>query len=101
MAKQSVIQRNLKRIRLVKKYRKKRSALKKIIMDKNMSMQERLIAQIKLDSLPRDSSFVRVRNRCLITGRPRGNFRKFKMSRSMLRSLGSSGFIPGLRKASL
>ena len=101
MAKQAVVQRNIKRIKLVKKYRKKRLILKKTIMDKDKSMQERLIAQIKLDSLPRDSSSVRVRNRCLITGRPRGNFRKFKMSRTMLRSLGSTGFIPGLRKASL
>ena len=101
MAKKSVVQRNLKRIMLVKKYRQKRRALKKIIMSKDIAIEQRLIAQIKLDALPRDSSPVRVRNRCLITGRGRGYYRKFKMSRTMLRSLGSTGFIPGLRKASL
>ena len=100
MAKTSAIQRNLKRIRLVKKYAKKRLALKKIINDKKLPLNERFKAQLKLAKIPRNSAKIRIRNRCEITGRPHGVYRKFKISRIALRELASKGIIPGMTKSS-
>ena len=100
MAKTSAIQRNLKRIRLVKKYAKKRLALKKIINDKKLPLDERFKAQLKLAKIPRNSAKIRIRNRCEITGRPHGVYRKFKISRIALRELASKGIIPGMTKSS-
>ena len=100
MAKTSSIQRNLKRIKLVKKFSKKRKELKKIIKNKNLPLEERFNAQLKLAKLPRNSAKIRIRNRCEITGRPRGVYRKFKISRIALRELASKGIIPGMTKSS-
>ena len=100
MAKTSAIQRNLKRIRLVKKFAKKRSALKKIINDKKLPLNERFKAQLKLAKIPRNSAKIRIRNRCEITGRPHGVYRKLKISRIALRELASKGIIPGMTKSS-
>ena len=100
MAKTSSIQRNLKRIRLVKKFSKKRHELKKIINNKKLPLEERFKAQLKLAKLPRNSSKIRIRNRCEITGRPRGVYRKLKISRIALRDLASQGKIPGMTKSS-
>ena len=100
MAKTSAIQRNLKRIRLVKKYAKKRLALKKIINNKKLPLDERFKAQLKLAKIPRNSAKNRIRNRCEITGRPHGVYRKLKISRIALRQLGLQGKIPGLVKSS-
>jgi len=100
MAKTSAIQRNLKRIRLVKKYAKKRLALKKIINDKKLPLNERFKAQLKLAKIPRNSAKIRIRNRCEITGRPHGVYRKLKMSRIALREFASKGIIPGMTKSS-
>jgi len=100
MAKTSAIQRNLKRIKLAKKFSKKREALKKIIRNKNLSLDERFKAQLKLAKLPRNSARNRIRNRCEITGRPHGVYRKLKISRIALRQLASSGKIPGMTKSS-
>ena len=101
MAKTSAIQRNLKRIKLVKKFLKKRESLKKIIKDKKLPLEKRFDAQLKLAKIPRNSSKVRIRNRCEITGRPRGVYRKLKISRIALRDLASKGKIPGMTKSSL
>ena len=100
MAKLSAINKNNKRIKLSKKYFKKRQDLKKIIMDKKISLEERFKAQQKLSKLPRNSSKIRVRNRCQITGRPHGVYRKLKISRIALRQLGLEGKIPGMVKSS-
>ena len=100
MAKTSMIQRNLKRIKLVKKFLKKRESLKKIIKNKKLPLEERFAAQLKLAKIPRNSSKVRIRNRCEITGRPRGVYRKLKISRIALRDLASQGKIPGMTKSS-
>ena len=100
MAKTSAIQRNLKRIKLVKKYSKKRKELKTIINNKKLPLDERFQAQLKLAKLPRNSSKTRVRNRCQITGRPHGVYRKLKISRIALRDMASSGKIPGMTKSS-
>jgi len=100
MAKTSMIERNLKRRRLAKKFAAKRARLKAVIKDTNKPGEERFAAAIKLAELPRNSSKTRIRNRCLVTGRPRGFYRKLKMSRLALREYGSSGKIPGLVKAS-
>ena len=100
MAKTSSIQRNLKRIKLVKKFLKKRESLKKIIKNKKLPLEERFAAQLKLAKIPRNSSKVRIRNRCEITGRPHGVYRKLKISRIALRELASSGKIPGMTKSS-
>tara|TARA_B110000881_G_C18599121_1_gene533719 strand:- start:2669 stop:2974 length:306 start_codon:yes stop_codon:yes gene_type:complete len=100
MAKTSAIQKNLKRRKLTEKYKKKRAALKKIIMDKKIDLAERFAAQLKLTKLPKNSSKTRIRNRCEITGRPHGVYRKLKISRIALRDLGSSGKIPGITKSS-
>ena len=100
MAKTSMIQRNLKRIKLVKKFLKKRESLKKIIKNKKLPLEERFAAQLKLAKIPRNSSKVRIRNRCEITGRPHGVYRKLRISRIALRDLASKGKIPGMTKSS-
>ena len=100
MAKLSSINKNNKRIKLSDKFYKKRSSLKKIIMDKKLSLEERFKAQQKLSKMPRNSAKTRVRNRCQITGRPHGVYRKLKISRIALRQLGLEGKIPGMVKSS-
>ena len=100
MAKTSSVQRNLKRIKLVKKYLKKREMLKKIINNKKLPLDERFSAQLKLSKLPRNSAKIRIRNRCEISGRPHGVYRKLKISRIALRDMASSGKIPGMVKSS-
>ena len=101
MAKTSSIQRNLKRIKLANKFLKKRQELKKIIKNRKLPLDERFNAQLKLAKLPRNSAKIRIRNRCEMTGRPRGVYRKFKISRIALRELASKGIIPGMTKSSL
>ena len=100
MAKKSAIERDLKRRKLAKSHDAKRSRLKEIINDQDRPAEERFTASLKLAELPRNSSKTRIRNRCLISGRPRGVYRKLKMSRIALRQLGSEGKIPGLVKSS-
>jgi len=100
MAKTSAIQRNLKVIRLVNKFSKKRKKLKKIIKNRNLPLDERFNAQLKLAKLPRNSAKIRIRNRCEMTGRPRGVYRKLRISRIALRELASKGKIPGMTKSS-
>ncbi len=100
MAKLSSINKNNKRLKLSNKFFKKRQALKKIIMNKNLTLEERFKAQQKLSSLPRNSAKSRVMNRCQITGRPHGVYRKLKISRIALRQLGLQGKIPGMVKSS-
>ena len=100
MAKQSSIQKNLNRRNIVKKFNEKRKSLKKQIMKKNLSIEERFKIQSKLNELPRDSSKVRVRNRCKLTGRTRGVYRKFRLSRIKIRELSMSGELPGVVKSS-
>ncbi len=100
MAKKSVIERNKKRMRLAGKYAAKRAKLKAMAKDPLLSPEEHFSARIKLAMLPRNSSPVRVRLRCEITGRPRGNYRKFRLSRIALRELASRGQIPGMVKSS-
>ena len=100
MAKTSSIQRNLKRIKLVNKFLKKRENLKKIIKNKKLPLEERFAAQLKLAKIPRNSAKVRIRNRCEITGRPHGVYRKLRISRIALRDLDSKGKIPGMTKSS-
>ncbi|MGB7335875.1 MAG: 30S ribosomal protein S14 [Salaquimonas sp.] len=100
MAKTSAIEKNERRKNLVSNQAAKRAALKKIIMDKSTPMEERFRAQLKLAALPRDGSKTRVRNRCEVSGRPRGFYRKLRMSRIALRDLGNSGKVPGIVKSS-
>ena len=100
MAKLSSINKNNKRIKLSKKFFTKRSKLKKIVMNKKLSLEERFKAQQKLSKLPRNSAKIRVMNRCQITGRPHGVYRKLKISRIALRDMASSGKIPGITKSS-
>ncbi len=100
MAKKSTVNRNDMVKRLVKQYASKREALKAIANDENLPLEERFAARLKLAELPRNSSKVRIRNRCVLTGRPRGYYRKLKMSRIALRELGSLGQIPGMVKSS-
>ena len=100
MAKASAIQRNLKRIKLSKKFDKKRKKLRAITRNKKLSLNERFLAQLKLSKLPKNSSKIRIRNRCAITGRPHGVYRKLKISRIALREMASSGKIPGMTKSS-
>ncbi len=100
MAKTSAIEKNKKRERLIKQHAAKRAALKAIAKDTSRSPEERFIARLKLAQLPRNSSPIRSRLRCELTGRPRGNYRKFKLSRIALRELASSGQIPGMVKSS-
>ena len=100
MAKRSMIQRELKRTRLVAKYASKRNELKAKIKDMNLSMEEREDAVLKLQKMPRDASPARQRNRCNLTGRPHGFYRKFGLSRNKLREATMRGDVPGLRKGS-
>ena len=100
MAKTSAIQRNLKSIKLTKKFLKKREDLKKIIKNKKLPLEDRFAAQLKLAKIPRNSSKTRIRNRCEISGRPHGYYRKLKISRIALRDLASQGKIPGMTKSS-
>ena len=100
MAKTSSIQRNLKRIKMVKKFSMKREKLKKIIRNKKLPLEERFAAQLKLAKIPRNSARTRIRNRCEITGRPHGVYRKLRISRIALRELASHGKIPGMTKSS-
>jgi len=100
MAKKSAIERNQKRVRMAKKFNARRARLKAMAKDNDLPGEERFAAQLKLAKLPRNSSRVRVRNRCQVSGRPRGNYRKFKMSRIALRELASQGLIPGMVKSS-
>ena len=100
MAKLSAVNKNKSRVKLSDKLFKKRAALKKIVMDKKITLEERFKAQQKLSQLPRNSAKTRVMNRCEITGRPHGVYRKLKISRIALRQLGLQGKIPGLVKSS-
>jgi len=100
MAKKSSIERNLKRERLAKKFAAKRARLKAMTKDESLPLEERFVAQLKLNELPRNSAENRIRLRCGLTGRPRGNYRKFKLSRIALRDLASAGQIPGVVKSS-
>ena len=100
MAKTSSIQRNLKRIKLAKKFLKKRENLKMIINNKKLPLDERFAAQLKLAKIPRNSAKIRIRNRCEITGRARGVYRKLRISRIPLRDLASKGKIPRMTKSS-
>ncbi len=100
MAKKSAIEKNNRRMRLVAKYADRRAALLATAKDESLPQEDRFAARLKLAALPRNSAKVRVRNRCLITGRPRGYYRRFKMSRIALRELASVGQIPGVGKAS-
>ena len=100
MAKTSAVQKNLKRIKLVKKYAKKRAALKKIINNSKLELAERFQAQLKLNKLPKNSAKIRIRNRCEVSGRPHGVYRKLRISRIALRDMASAGKIPGITKSS-
>jgi small subunit ribosomal protein S14 len=100
MAKKSSIEKNEARRRLVKKYAARRAKLKAIAENDTLTMEERFEARLKLAELPRNSAAIRIRNRCEVTGRPRGFYRKLKMSRIALRELGNRGLVPGLVKSS-
>ena len=100
MAKTSMIMRERKRAKTVKRYAKKRAVLKEIIRSVTSTDEERLEAQAKLNAMPRDASATRMRNRCAITGRPHGYYRKFGLARNKLREAAMKGEIPGLTKAS-
>ena len=100
MAKTSSVEKNNYRKRLSKVHAPKRAALKAVVMDRELPVEDRFEATIKLAQLPRNGAKVRVRLRCELTGRPRGNYRKFQLSRNVLQELASSGQIPGLTKAS-
>jgi small subunit ribosomal protein S14 len=100
MAKTSLVEREKKRAKLVKKYATKRAELKKAATNPKLSLEDRMEAQTKLQKLPRDASPTRQRNRCVLTGRPRGVYRKFGLGRTKLREATMRGDVPGLRKAS-
>jgi small subunit ribosomal protein S14 len=100
MAKKSMINREKKREAIVAKYAKKRAELIAKINDTSLSLEERMAARLKLQQLPRNASPVRLRNRCALTGRPRGTFRKFGLCRNQLRELAFTGQVPGMTKAS-
>ena len=100
MAKTSAVQRNLKRIKMAKRYQNKRKKLKAIINNKKLPLNERFAAQLKLSKLPKNSAKTRIRNRCEITGSPHGVYRTLKISRIALRQMASSGKIPGMTKSS-
>lgn len=100
MAKKSMVNRDLKRARLVAKYAKKRAELKKIVSSPESSFEEKMDAQTRLQKLPRDSSPVRLNSRCALTGRPRGVYQKFGLGRNKLREATMHGDVPGLRKSS-
>ena len=100
MAKTSMVERNKKRRRLAQKFKTRRTRLKSVAADRNLPAEDRFAARLKLAELPRNSSPTRIRNRCELTGRPRGYYRKLKMSRIALRDLASQGQIPGMVKSS-
>ena len=100
MAKTSIIERDKRRRRLAKKFAYRRARLKEIAADRSLPAEERFAARLKLAELPRNASPTRIRNRCDLTGRPRGYYRKLRMSRIALRDLGSTGMIPGMVKSS-
>ncbi len=100
MAKKSAIEKNERRKRMVKKYAARRAELKAKAMDEDLPLEERFRARLKLAELPRNSAPVRIRNRCEVTGRPRGYYRKLRMSRIALRELGNQGRVPGMVKSS-
>ena len=100
MAKTSSVEKNNRRRKLVKQYANKRAKLKAIIQNKELPIEERFAAQLKLAELPRNSAKNRIRNRCEVTGRPRAYYRKLKMSRLALRDLSNQGLIPGMVKSS-
>ena len=100
MAKKSSVEKNNRRRRMAKQFSGKRSRLKAIVKNRSMTMEDRFAAQLKLSQLPRNSAPVRIRNRCEMTGRPRGFYRKVRMSRLALRELANKGLIPGMVKSS-
>jgi len=100
MAKKSAVEKNKKRERLSRRYAERRARLKAIAKDRALPQEERFAARLKLAEMPRNSAPIRVRNRCELSGRPRGFYRKFKISRIALRELASSGMIPGMVKSS-
>jgi small subunit ribosomal protein S14 len=100
MAKTSAIEKNKRRMRLAKQYAAKRARLKAASVDASLSDQDRFAARLKLAELPRNSSPTRIRNRCEVSGRPRGFYRKLKMSRIALRQMGNEGKVPGMVKSS-
>ncbi|GGY40485.1 30S ribosomal protein S14 [Parvularcula lutaonensis] len=100
MAKKAMVERDLKRRRMAKKWDARRERLKAIMRDEAASPEDKFKAAMQLAEIPRNASKTRIRNRCLVTGRPRGYYRKLKMSRIALRELGSLGKIPGLVKSS-
>ncbi|WP_306120243.1 MULTISPECIES: 30S ribosomal protein S14 [unclassified Roseitalea] len=100
MAKVSAVEKNKHRRKLVDRYASKRAELKAVVMDRSRPIEERFRATLKLSELPRNSSKVRIRNRCEVSGRPRGYYRKLRMSRIALRELGSLGKVPGVVKSS-
>ena len=100
MAKTSSVEKNKRRRKLTAQYKSKRAALKAITQDRSKEMDERFAAQIKLAELPRNSSKTRIRNRCELTGRARGFYRKLRLCRNQLRELASQGMIPGMTKSS-
>ena len=100
MAKQSAIQKNINRKTLIERLSEKRAKLKKVLMNKDLPFEERVKIQMKLESMPRNASRIRYRNRCFISGRPRGVYSKFNLSRIAIRDMAGKGQIPGLTKAS-
>ena len=100
MAKKSKIVKNIQRQEIVQRYSSQRKELKAIIKNSNTSFEEKRMAIIKLEKMPRDANPIRLRNRCSLTGRPRGFYRKFGLSRIALREMANNGLIPGIRKAS-
>ncbi len=100
MAKKSAVERDKKRRRLVAKYAVKRAELKAMAKDPDISKEDRFAARLKLAAMPRNSAKIRIRNRCEVTGRPRGYYRKLRMSRIALRELSSAGIVPGMVKSS-
>ena len=100
MAKTSSVNKNKRREKMAKQFAAKRARLKAMAVDDKLTPEDRFEARIKLAELPRNSSPTRIRNRCALTGRPRGNYRKFRLSRIKLRELASTGQIPGMVKSS-
>jgi len=100
MAKKSMIVKNIRRRQIVERYREKRIELKKILKSPSVSEDEKQVARIKLEKMPRDSNPIRIRNRCVVTGRPRSYYRKFGLSRITFREMALKGEIPGVTKAS-
>ena len=100
MAKKSMIVKNIRRRQIVERYREKRIELKKILKSPSVSEDEKQVARIKLEKMPRDSNPIRIRNRCVVTGRPRSYYRKFGLSRITFREMALKGEIPGITKAS-